>query len=201
MLFGLLTSGCSMFNRSIVEDETGFESLFDGKSLGDWVPNERPENWSIEDGAIVGQGPRSHLFYMKEEFDNFEFRAQVMINTGGNSGIYFHSKHLAEGWPAVGHEGQVCNTGRDPTKTGSLWGVVRILEIVPPDNAWFDYQIRVQGRNIQTKINGRVLVDYIEPEGLTGDRKLGKGLFALQSHDPDSVVRYRNIRVKRLPPK
>jgi hypothetical protein len=28
--------------------------------------------------------------------------------------------------------------------------------------------------------------------------KLGEGMFALQAHDPKSVVRYKNIRVKRL---
>ncbi|MEC8988438.1 MAG: DUF1080 domain-containing protein, partial [Verrucomicrobiota bacterium] len=29
-------------------------------------------------------------------------------------------------------------------------------------------------------------------------RKLGSGTFALQAHDPKSVVHYRNIRVKPL---
>lgn len=30
-------------------------------------------------------------------------------------------------------------------------------------------------------------------------RRLGAGTFALQAHAPGSVVRYRNLRVKRLP--
>ena len=34
--------------------------------------------------------------------------------------------------------------------------------------------------------------------GAAFPRKLGEGTFALQAHDPKSVVRYRNIRVKRL---
>ncbi|MCH2375786.1 MAG: DUF1080 domain-containing protein [Planctomycetes bacterium] len=209
--FGLLfaslaISGCSGFQHKKVmvdlSDETGFESLFDGKSFGKWKPNERPENWSIKDGAIVGAGPRSHLYYMDEEFQNFIFRAQVMINTGGNSGIFFHSAYQDEGWPSVGVEGQVCNTGRDPTKTGSIWGIVRVLEIHAPDNEWFDYQIKVEGNTVQTAINGRVLADYIEPPGIDGGRKLRQaGLFALQCHDPESLVKYRHIRVKRLPAK
>ena len=29
-------------------------------------------------------------------------------------------------------------------------------------------------------------------------RKIAEGTFALQAHDPKSVVRYKNIRVKRL---
>jgi hypothetical protein len=34
---------------------------------------------------------------------------------------------------------------------------------------------------------------------VTGGRKLGKGSFAIQAHDPKSVARYKNIMVKALP--
>ena len=57
----------------------------------------------------------------------------------------------------------------------------------------------VKGKNIVTKINGKVVVDFTEPEGVTGTRKLGKGSFAIQAHDPKSEVRYRNLMVKELP--
>ena len=30
------------------------------------------------------------------------------------------------------------------------------------------------------------------------DRRLGEGTFALQAHDPDSTVYFRNLRVKRM---
>lgn len=202
-LTSLFFSGCQTAPPSseppFDPDETGFESLFDGKTFGDWKPNERAENWKIEDGAMVGRGSRSHTFYMKEEFVNFEFRAEVMINKGGNSGIYFHCAHLDEGWPSVGHEGQINNTHRDPVKTGSLWGCVK--NYVPPceDDEWFDYSILVNGQNIVTRINGRIISDYTEAPGCEGGRKIGKGYIALQQHDPGSVVRFRNLRIKRLP--
>jgi len=44
-----------------------------------------------------------------------------------------------------------------------------------------------------------VLFEFVEPDGVTGTRKLSNGTFALQAHDPDSEVHYKNIRVKRLP--
>jgi len=34
--------------------------------------------------------------------------------------------------------------------------------------------------------------------GLTTSRKLDSGTFALQAHDPKSIIHYKNIRVKRL---
>ena len=53
--------------------DKGWISIFDGKSLAGWKPNERPENWSVKDGAIVGSGARSHLYYTKHELQDFEF--------------------------------------------------------------------------------------------------------------------------------
>ena len=47
--------------------------------------------------------------------------------------------------------------------------------------------------------NDKVVVDYTEPEGVTGTRKLSEGSMALQSHDPKSIVHYKNIMIKPLP--
>jgi hypothetical protein len=71
------------------------------------------------------------------------------------------------------------------------------------DDVWFSYRIRVVGKTIQTFINDRLICEYAEPadafrpEDKKG-RLLGSGTFALQAHDPGSVVKYRNIKVKIL---
>ena len=54
------------------------------------------------------------------------------------------------------------------------------------------------------KINDIVVVDYTEPEKpfREGDgvhRVLGTGTFALQGHDPGSIVFYKEIMVRPLP--
>ena len=56
-----------------------------------------------------------------------------------------------------------------------------------------------EGQGVAVIVDGRVLFEFVEPEGVTGTRKLSQGTFALQAHDPGSEVHYRNIRVKRLP--
>ena len=52
------------------------------------------------------------------------------------------------------------------------------------------------------KVDGKVVNDFTEePSRQAGKdftRKLDKGTFALQGHDPKSTVCYKNIRVKRL---
>ena len=50
-------------------------------------------------------------------------------------------------------------------------------------------------------VDGKKVLQYNEPPGAQAgkdfERKLSEGTFALQGHDPKSVVRYKNIRVKR----
>lgn len=41
----------------------GWESLFDGRSLKGWEASEHKGSWTAREGALVGDGPRSHLFY------------------------------------------------------------------------------------------------------------------------------------------
>lgn len=178
--------------------DDGWLVLFDGKTLNGWKASERPENWTIEDGAIAGHGDRSHLFYVGRDFQNFEFKCDVMINKGGNSGIFFHSQ-VAEGWPSQGYESQVNNTHGDPVKTGSLYNVVKVFESAAKDDTWWTQEIIVKGKQITVKVNGKTLYEFDEPDGVEGTRRLGKGLFALQQHDPGSKPRFKNIRVKPLP--
>jgi hypothetical protein len=178
--------------------DDGWVSLFDGKTLNGWKPNERPESWTVKDGALVGNGPRSHLYYMQEQVKDFELKAQVKINEGGNSGIYFHIAYHDDGWFFDGHEVQVNNTHVDPVKTGSLWAVVKLYESNAKDDEWFPMHVTVKGQNIIVEVNGKVVVDYTEPKGAAGPRRLGKGYIALQAHDPGSKVHFRNLMLKKL---
>jgi len=69
---------------------------------------------------------------------------------------------------------------------------------VPQDDEWFLLEAVVKGKSVRVSVDGRVLFEFVEPEGTTGTRRLSEGLFALQGHDPESEVRYRRIEVKRL---
>ncbi len=190
------------------KSEKGFISLFDGKSLKGWkVNSENPKSIFVKDGNIVIDGPRAHLFYAGDvqdsNFKNFVFRAQVKTFPKANSGIYFHTKYQDKGWPDAGFEAQVNNTHGDPKKTGGLYAVKDVNPAPAKDGEWFDYEIRVKGKKIAIKINGKVTSRWTEVpnaphlKSMPG-RKLGSGTFALQAHDPKSVVHYRNIRVKPL---
>ena len=186
--------------------EAGFVSLFDGKSLDGWkAAEENSQNWEVEDGRIVSQGERSHLFYNGPlaPFKNFHFKAEVMTTPGSNAGIYFHTKYQASGWPKAGYECQVNVSHTDPKKTSSLYGVENVADPGVKDNEWYTQEIIVQGKHIVLKVNGKTLVDYTEPDGQKAfsadfERRLSEGTFAIQAHDPKSTCYFRNIRVKKL---
>ena len=206
LVASIVIAGCTAPNQQPGKSGDGWTQLFDGKSLNGWKASENASSVRFENGTIVVQGDRSHLFYLGEdgnaEFKNFEFEADVMTEPGANSGIYFHTRYQEEGWPGKGYEAQVNNSHKDWRKTGSLWGVEDVRESPAQDNEWFKYHIIVRGKRIVIKINGQTTVDYTEPENLDLSKRRGRiltsGTFAFQCHDPGSRVHFKNIRVKRL---
>ncbi|MFM2287795.1 MAG: hypothetical protein RL684_938 [Pseudomonadota bacterium] len=188
--------------------EAGWISLFDGHTLEGWQASDAPGTFSVVHGELVAHGARSHLFYTGpvagHEFRDFEFEAEVMTRPGANSGVYFHTRFQPTGWPSQGYEVQVNNSHADPKRTAGLYGVADNFVAPAADNQWFLLSIRVLGKRVTTQVNGRVICDYTEPEGVQrppefSGRLLGSGTFALQGHDPGSETHYRNLRVRLLP--
>ncbi|RKN82494.1 3-keto-disaccharide hydrolase [Ulvibacterium marinum] len=186
----------------------GWVSLFNGKDFDGWKVGNNASTFSVEDGAIKVAGPRAHLFYVGDvqdhNFKNFEFKASVMTKPGANSGIYIHTQYQEDGWPAHGYEVQVNNSQEDWRRTGSLYAIVDVKENYAKDDVWYTEYVKVEGNRIIIKINDIIVVDYTEPENpMRGEgdkhRILGGGTFALQGHDPGSVVYYKDIMVKVLP--
>jgi len=169
--------------------------------------NQNPETFTIENGTIKVAGPVSHLFYdgsvSNHNFKNFEFKAQVMTKPGANSGIYFHTAFQQEGFPGKGHEVQVNNSHSDWRRTGSLYAVQDVKETYVKDNEWYEEYIMVKDKNVTIKINGKTVVEYTEPDNVAkeniGGKAISDGTFALQGHDPGSVIYYKDIMVRPLP--
>lgn len=189
------------------DSDDGWIHLFDGETLNGWKASENPETFFVEDGMIVTHGDRSHLFYMGDDgdasFQNFELSADIKTMKGANSGIYFHTKYQETGWPDKGYEAQINNTyPNDPRKTGSLYGVNDITEQIAEDNEWFTMNVKVEGDQISITVDGDEVVSYTEPENVVREDRAGRilssGTIALQGHDPESKVYFKNIKIRRL---
>lgn len=203
ILLTALLTGCAGSEESMNDDSSEWISIWDGESLDNWRASENPESFQIEDGKIVVDGHRAHLFYEgpveDADFENFEFRADVYTYPQANSGIFFHTEYQDEGWPAKGYEAQVNATHSDPRKTGSLYAVNDVMNNAPhEDEEWFTYHIKVVGDQITFKVDGETVMEFTEPDDREGDIRLSSGTIALQAHDPESRVYYRNIEVRPL---
>ena len=158
--------------------------------------------WQVKDGQIVGGGPASHLF-TELEAEDFEYRVEAKINDKGNSGQYFRTK-MGPGFPA-GYETQINATGGDPIKTGSLYpdGRTKLKdfkkEITVMDTAahkpdeFFTQKVIAVGNHIQIFVNDKMTVDFKDP-----NTTYTKGHFALQGHDPGSVMTFKTVEYKPL---
>lgn len=210
----LLASVAVMPAALEAQADEGWIPLFDGKSLEGWTAAEHRGSWKVTDGLLAADGPRSHLFYTgpvrNAAFRNFEVKADVLTRPLCNSGIYFHTKFQPSAWPEQGFEVQVNNTalGEDGylerKKTGSLYGVRNVYKAFAADGKWFQLHITVRGKQVQVRLDGTLLVDYVEPDPPVPDpdgpgRILTTGTFALQCHDAGSKAFFRNILVRPLP--
>ena len=182
-------------------------SLFDGKSIANWRVGVNAETFSVDSGMIIVHGKTAHLFYigdvLNHTFKNFELKVDVMTYPGANSGIYFHTVYQESSWPTKGYEVQVNNSHTDWRRTGSLYAIEDVKEVYVKDYEWYTEYIKVEGKRVIIKINDKTVVDYTEPENVKRDagnaqRVISSGTFALQGHDPNSIVHFKNILVKPL---
>ncbi len=158
--------------------------------------------WRVEDGVLIGSGPPSHLFSERGDYGNFVYRIEAQINNGGNSGQYFRTEY-GPNFPK-GYEAQINATHKDAVKTGSLYPAGALSkfrkEICVLDNAphkpdeWFTQEVTAVGSQITIKVNGKTTIEWKDPSNT-----FTRGHFALQGHDPGTVVKFRKIEVMELP--
>jgi Domain of Unknown Function (DUF1080) len=179
------------FSRLPAGDD-GWISMFDGQTLANWKANDNPQSWNVKDGAIVGDGEKSHLFWMTRQCKNCEFKADVKISDGGNSGMYFRTA-FGPGFPK-GYEAQVNSTHSDPVRTGSLYGFVKVYDRLVPPDTWFNQHIIARGNHIIIQVNDKKVVDFVDEKNT-----FTEGYLALQQHNKGSVVEFKNLLMKPLP--
>jgi hypothetical protein len=139
--------------------------LFNGKDLDNWKPlgNEDKYHWKVIDGIMTNTGGGgSANIVSKEKFWSFRARVEFRVPEGGNSGFYIRGRHEVQISDSYGHmqSGGTC---------GALYS-----RLVPNFNActapgtWQRYDITVIDYHLTVVHNGRVIIDNLEMEGITG---------------------------------
>ena len=156
--------------------------------------------WKVEDGLLIGAGHASHLF-TEGTYENFQYRIEAKINDKGNSGQYFRAQ-FAPGFPP-GYEAQINATHGDPIRTGSLYPAgklgqfkkdITVMNTAPHKaDEFFVQEVLADGEHIVIKVNGKQTIDFNDTT-----KSFTKGHFALQGHDPGTVVTFKKIEYKPL---
>ncbi len=186
--------------------------LFNGTDLTGWKTHpEQAGQWEVKDGVLIGGPSPSHLFTVRGDYADFHLRAEVKLNAGGDSGIRFRLPALdrvdqpGKVARAGGYEAEFTRMDNASARTGSVWrlnqaGPASVLFRAPagsltrPDE-WCTYEVIADGNRIVTRINGAKVANCIDPQNT-----YTTGHIALQCFRPQTVVHFRKVEIKELPP-
>lgn len=200
------------------------ESLFNGRDLTGWRGDGK--HWFVEGGELIGRTTadeplRENTFLVHAgEYADFDLRFEYRIESG-NSGMQYRS-HGADDASLAGYQadleagpnysgilyesngrGIMVERGERARFHAHAFGRQRVadagaLQAVIDADGWNHYQVIAQGPRLVHRINGHTMMEAIDEDV---GRRADRGYFALQLHvGPPMTVRYRNIRVRRLPP-
>jgi hypothetical protein len=99
VLIAILAVGCKV--SSTAQNEKGFKSIFDGKTLNNWEGDAK--YWRVENGNLVGEitpetllKTNSFITWKGGEPADFELKGEFNITEKGNSGINYRSVKLPD---------------------------------------------------------------------------------------------------------
>lgn len=194
------------------EKQQGFEMLFDGTNLNNWIGNKT--GYLVENGNMVVNpaGGSGGNLYTAKEYGDFEYRFEFQLTPGANNGLGIRTP--TEGDAAyVGMELQILDNEAEIYKNlnayqyhGSVYGVIPARRgFLKPVGEWNEEVVVAKGSKIKVILNGQVIMDGDIKEASkngTADHKEHPGLHNPKGHigflGHGSVVRFRNIRVKAL---
>jgi hypothetical protein len=203
---------CRLTTVAVADGQTGFTSLFDGKSLDGWVFVGAPgQNYVAQDGILICPAGCNGNLMTTQEYSDFIFRFQFKLSKAANNGIGLRAP--LEGDAAyLGMECQILDDGApeyahlDPGQyCGSLYKVVPARRgALKPVGEWNQEQITAIGRHIRVILNGKTIVNadlnsvhdpetLLEHPGMRRDR----GHLGFLGHEPGEV-QFRDIWVRDL---
>jgi hypothetical protein len=213
----------------IAEDNAGFESIFDGKTLKDWDGD--PMYWRVEDGSIVGETTaqtipkfNSFIIWRGGTTKNFELKAGFRITSRGNSGINYRSVELpGVKWVMEGYQADIDGaqkyTGQNYEERGRTFlaqrgqytyiGEGKTQRVIASlgESAELAKFIRNEDWNEYHLIaRGNLLMHILNGHVMavvidddTRKRRM-EGELGMQVHvGPPMKVEFRSLRLKRLP--
>jgi HEAT repeat protein len=204
--------GNKPYELTAEENKNGFELLFNGKNLDNWLGNKT--DYVVEDNAIAiyPTGKGNGNLYTEKEYSDFVFRFEFQLTPGANNGLGIHTPLKGDA-AYGGKEIQILDNtapvyaNLQPYQYhGSVYGIIPAKRgFLKPVGEWNEQEVYVKGDRIKVTLNGTVILDGdLKKASRNGtmDKKEHPGLHVNKGHiaflGHGTVVRFRNIRVKDL---
>ncbi len=202
------------------QDDAGWISLFDGKTLDQWEQKGGAALYKIEDGAIVGTcvpNTDNSFLCTKKTFGDFVFECEFKGHPALNSGIQIRGLSLPgyKNGRVHGYQCELEDEGQDRDWSGGIYDEARRGWLFPTkedkewgkkfgdqgkkvwkNGEWNQVRVECKGDSIKTWINGELRADL-------KDNMTPAGFLALQVHSVGKKteamsVSWRNLRIKEL---
>jgi hypothetical protein len=195
LTIGLLVFGLTAFSFSpdaSGQAGSGWTSLFDGKTVGDW-DRTGETNWRVEDGAIVAdkkpEKGTAHLV-TKAKYKDFQIYAEFWASDDANSGIFIRCTEPKNPGAKTCYEVNIFDQRKDPTYgTGSIVYFTEVNPMPKAGGKWNTFEITAKGRHITVVLNGQKTADL-------HNGMFEEGPFTLQYGS--GVIKWRKVAVKPL---
>jgi len=188
---GLLLVGSAIFwHAHDASGQTGWTTLFDGSNLNNFEPIGTANLRMLEGGvgeADVGSG----FLVSKQDYGDFQLRAEFWVDTTANSGIFIRATDPKQVTAANAYEVNIFDTRPDPSYgTGAIVNVAKVSPMPKAGNQWNTYDITAKGGEFTVILNGIKTVDGAK------DSKHAKGRIGLQYGG--GIVRFRKVEIRPL---
>jgi len=169
------------------------ESLFDGKDLNGWEPDDPSNNhWVAQGGELVNQAAGANVRTTRK-FGDFKLHIEYNCPDDGNSGVYLRGRYEVQvEYEKVGENDKF-------HAMGSIYGFLApALDLAKRPGEWETYDVTLVGRTVTVLRDGQTTIDRQEIPGITGG--------AIDSHEGDpgplyiqgdhtGGMKYRNITI------
>jgi len=202
----------AMAREIVLEEDGAWQVLFNLRDLTGWqnAGGEAPAAaWQVdEEGCLALRGQGGDI-WTRERFGDFVL--DLEFETGGNSGLFFRTDNPRD--PVqTGIEMQV-----DKAETAGIHGVGALYDLLAPActaarPGWNHVRLAAKGSLVVIVLNEQPIIQAdlecwttpgMNPDGAKNKFKTALKDFRREGHigfqDHGAAVRYRNIRIRRLP--
>ena len=204
---------------SAIEQQQGWESLFDGKSLKGWRNYQKDEagsNWQVTNGTITLTKGGGGDLITEKQYAEFELSLDWKISDAGNSGVFFLADESEQYIFFHAPEIQIIDNEKHPDskldshRSGSLYDMVVAPSAAYRDaGEWNNLRIKLHNDVLEVWQNG-VMTVHIVMHSSTWDKLVAaskfakwegfgdqtKGHIGLQDHG--DKVWFKNIKIREL---